>query len=73
MTGWTRLYASHPLLQRPQVELFCVDHLVVAEIACNEEFLFLEFISPTNKVALAIHPQHKPSIPPTKSRPNEEE
>jgi len=40
MLGWTR----------QQVELFCVDHLVVAEIACNEEFLFLEFISPTNKV-----------------------
>ena len=35
---------------REQVELFCVDHLITAEIACNEEFLLMEFVFPTSKV-----------------------
>ncbi|KAJ1472127.1 hypothetical protein T484DRAFT_1841566, partial [Baffinella frigidus] len=39
MRGWTR----------EQVELFCVDHLIMAEIACNEEFFLMEFVFPTSK------------------------
>ena len=37
-------------LSREQVELFCVDHLIMAEFACNEELLFMEFVFPTTKV-----------------------
>jgi len=37
-------------LTREQVELFCVDHLIMAEFACNEEFMFMEFVFPTSKV-----------------------
>jgi len=41
MLGWSR----------EQVELFCVDHLIMAEVASNEEFLFMEFVFPTSKVS----------------------
>jgi hypothetical protein len=37
-------------LTREQVELFCVDHLIMAEFACNEELLYMEFVFPTSKV-----------------------
>ena len=37
-------------LSREQVELFCVDHLIMAEFACNEELLYMEFVFPTSKV-----------------------
>eukprot|EP00293_Proteomonas_sulcata_P011156 CAMPEP_0184289098 /NCGR_PEP_ID=MMETSP1049-20130417/1555_1 /TAXON_ID=77928 /ORGANISM="Proteomonas sulcata, Strain CCMP704" /LENGTH=788 /DNA_ID=CAMNT_0026595753 /DNA_START=1 /DNA_END=2369 /DNA_ORIENTATION=- len=40
MQGWSR----------EQVELFCVDHLLMAEITCNEEFFFIDFVFPTSKV-----------------------
>mmetsp|Transcript_42972 Transcript_42972/g.84423 ORF Transcript_42972/g.84423 Transcript_42972/m.84423 type:complete len:677 (+) Transcript_42972:1418-3448(+) len=35
---------------REQVELFCVDHLIMVEINCNEEFLSFDFVFPTNEV-----------------------
>uniref|UniRef100_A0A7S1BTA2 Peptidase M16 C-terminal domain-containing protein n=1 Tax=Corethron hystrix TaxID=216773 RepID=A0A7S1BTA2_9STRA len=35
---------------REQVELFCVDHLIMVEINCNEEFLIFDFVFPTNEV-----------------------
>ena len=37
-------------LSREQVELFCVDHLIMAEFACNEELLYMDFVFPTSKV-----------------------
>lgn len=37
-------------LTREQVELFCVDHLIMAEFACNEELLYMDFVFPTSKV-----------------------
>ena len=38
-------------LTREQVELFCVDHLIMAEFACNEELLYMDFVFPTSKVS----------------------
>ena len=38
--GWTR----------EQVELFCVDHLLMVEINCNDEFITLDFVFPTTEV-----------------------
>jgi len=35
---------------RNQVELFCVDKLLMVEINCNEEFLTFDFVFPTNEV-----------------------
>jgi len=35
---------------REQVELFCVDHLIMVEINCNEESLVLDFVFPTTNV-----------------------
>jgi len=35
---------------REQVELFCVDHLLMVEINCNEESLMLDFVFPTTNV-----------------------
>ena len=35
---------------REQVELFCVDHLIMVEINCNEEFLTMDFVFPTTEV-----------------------
>jgi len=35
---------------REQVELFCVDHLIMVEITCNEETLTLDFTFPTNQM-----------------------
>jgi predicted Zn-dependent peptidase len=35
---------------REQVELFCVDHLIMVEINCNEEALTFEFVFPTTNV-----------------------
>jgi len=35
---------------REQVELFCVDHLLMVEITCNEEALIFDFVFPTNNV-----------------------
>jgi len=35
---------------REQVELFCVDHLLMVEINCNEESLVLDFVFPTSNV-----------------------
>lgn len=35
---------------REQVELFCVDHLLMVEINCNEESLTFEFVFPTTNV-----------------------
>jgi len=35
---------------REQVELFCVDHLLMVEINCNEESVTVEFIFPTTNV-----------------------
>ena len=36
---------------REQVELFCVDHLLMVEIHCNEESLVIDFVFPTTNVA----------------------
>lgn len=36
---------------REQVELFCVDHLLMVEISCNEESLTFDFVFPTTNVA----------------------
>jgi predicted Zn-dependent peptidase len=35
---------------REQVELFCVDHLLMVEINCNEEYLTFDFVFPTTNV-----------------------
>lgn len=35
---------------REQVELFCVDHLLMVEINCNEESLMIDFVFPTTNV-----------------------
>lgn len=35
---------------REQVELFCVDHLIMVEIACTEEALTFDFVFPTTNV-----------------------
>jgi len=35
---------------REQVELFCVDHLLMVEINCNEESLVMDFVFPTTNV-----------------------
>lgn len=35
---------------REQVELFCVDHLMMVEINCNEEYLTFDFTFPTTNV-----------------------
>jgi len=35
---------------REQVELFCVDHLLMVEINCNEEALVFDFVFPTTNV-----------------------
>jgi len=35
---------------REQVELFCVDHLIMVEIICNEESLIFDFVFPTTNV-----------------------
>lgn len=35
---------------REQVELFCVDHLIMVEINCNEESLTFDFVFPTTNV-----------------------
>jgi len=35
---------------REQVELFCVDHLLMVEINCNEESLTIDFVFPTTNV-----------------------
>jgi hypothetical protein len=35
---------------REQVELFCVDHLLMVEIACNEESITVDFVFPTTNV-----------------------
>ena len=35
---------------REQVELFCVDHLLMVEINCNEESLVIDFVFPTTNV-----------------------
>jgi predicted Zn-dependent peptidase len=35
---------------REQVELFCVDHLLMVEINCNEEALTFDFLFPTTNV-----------------------
>ena len=35
---------------REQVELFCVDHLIMVEINCNEESLTMDFTFPTTNV-----------------------
>ena len=35
---------------REQVELFCVDHLIMVEINCNEESLIMDFTFPTTNV-----------------------
>ncbi|EKX47207.1 hypothetical protein GUITHDRAFT_159585 [Guillardia theta CCMP2712] len=37
-------------LKREQVELFCVDHLIMAEFSCSEELIWMDFIFPTSKV-----------------------
>ena len=35
---------------REQVELFCVDHLLMVEINCSEESLIIDFVFPTTNV-----------------------
>jgi len=35
---------------RNQVELFCVDKLLMVEVTCNEEFLTFDLVFPTNEV-----------------------
>jgi hypothetical protein len=35
---------------REQVELFCVDHLLMVEINCNEESISVDFVFPTTNV-----------------------
>ena len=35
---------------REQVESFCVDHLLMVEINCNEEALVIDFTLPTTNV-----------------------
>eukprot|EP00529_Nitzschia_sp_RCC80_P008441 CAMPEP_0113523338 /NCGR_PEP_ID=MMETSP0014_2-20120614/45655_1 /TAXON_ID=2857 /ORGANISM="Nitzschia sp." /LENGTH=1157 /DNA_ID=CAMNT_0000421427 /DNA_START=217 /DNA_END=3687 /DNA_ORIENTATION=- /assembly_acc=CAM_ASM_000159 len=35
---------------REQVELFCVDHLLMVEINCNEEAITIDFVFPTTNV-----------------------
>jgi hypothetical protein len=35
---------------REQVELFCVDHLLMVEITCNEESITVDFVFPTTNV-----------------------
>lgn len=35
---------------REQVELFCVDHLIMVEIKCTEEALIFDFVFPTTNV-----------------------
>jgi len=35
---------------REQVELFCVDHLIMVEINCSEENIIFDFVFPTNNV-----------------------
>ena len=35
---------------REQVELFCVDHLLMVEISCNEEAITVDFVFPTTNV-----------------------
>mmetsp|Transcript_36185 Transcript_36185/g.53050 ORF Transcript_36185/g.53050 Transcript_36185/m.53050 type:complete len:1205 (+) Transcript_36185:144-3758(+) len=35
---------------REQVELFCVDHLLMVEINCSEEALIIDFVFPTTNV-----------------------
>jgi predicted Zn-dependent peptidase len=35
---------------REQVELFCVDHLLMVEINCNEESITVDFVFPTTNV-----------------------
>ncbi|GKY92446.1 hypothetical protein MPSEU_000215100 [Mayamaea pseudoterrestris] len=35
---------------REQVELFCVDHLIMVEIVCSEEALTFDFVFPTTNV-----------------------
>jgi hypothetical protein len=35
---------------REQVELFCVDHLLMVEINCNEEAMTFDFVFPTTNV-----------------------
>jgi predicted Zn-dependent peptidase len=35
---------------REQVELFCVDHLLMVEINCSEDSLIIDFVFPTNNV-----------------------
>jgi predicted Zn-dependent peptidase len=35
---------------REQVELFCVDHLLMVEITCNEESVTVDFVFPTTNV-----------------------
>mmetsp|Transcript_27617 Transcript_27617/g.35886 ORF Transcript_27617/g.35886 Transcript_27617/m.35886 type:complete len:1126 (-) Transcript_27617:270-3647(-) len=36
-------------LSREQVELFCIDHLLMVHIDTNEEYLMLDFLFPTTK------------------------
>ena len=38
-------------LSRTQVELFCVDQLIMVEIVTEDEFVHFNFAFPTNKVA----------------------
>jgi len=35
---------------REQVELFCVDHLLMVEISCSEENILIDFVFPTTNV-----------------------
>lgn len=35
---------------KPQVELFCIDHLVMVTVEANDEFLFLDLAFPTTKL-----------------------
>lgn len=34
----------------PQVELFCIDHLVMVTVEANDEFLYLDLSFPTTKL-----------------------
>eukprot|EP00934_Nitzschia_sp_Nitz4_P009180 Nitzschia sp. Nitz4//scaffold46_size129759//113169//116946//NITZ4_003524-RA/size129759-augustus-gene-0.27-mRNA-1//-1//CDS//3329552664//9170//frame0 len=53
---------------REQVELFCVDHLLMVQIKCNEESIVWDFTFPTTSVGnVGIGPDSLPGITGTES------
>lgn len=44
------LYCIVPCITRRQVELFCIDHLVMVTVEATDEFLYLDLAFPTTKL-----------------------